>query len=52
MSDEGSPHLYGVEVAAAGPAGTVAAYRIETFHRGTALAAPRGARFTIHVNTG
>jgi Phytanoyl-CoA dioxygenase (PhyH) len=50
VSDEGSPQLYDVEVSAAGPAGTVAAYRIETFHRGTALAAPRGARFTIHVN--
>jgi hypothetical protein len=50
VSDEGSPQLYDVEVSAAGPAGTVAAYGLETFHRGTALAAPRGARFTIHVN--
>jgi hypothetical protein len=50
VSAEASPDLYGVEVAATGPPGTVAACRIETFHRGTALAAPRGARYTIHVN--
>jgi Phytanoyl-CoA dioxygenase (PhyH) len=50
VSVEASPQLYGAEVSATGPAGTVAAYRIETFHRGTGLAAPRGARYTIHVN--
>jgi len=50
VSEQASPQLYGVEVSATGPAGTVAAYRIETFHRGTALVAPRGARYTIHVN--
>jgi len=50
VSGEASPGLYDVEVAAAGPAGTVVAYRLETFHRGTALRADRGARFTIHVN--
>jgi Phytanoyl-CoA dioxygenase (PhyH) len=50
VEEDASPQLYDVEVSASGPAGTVAAYRIETFHRGTALAAPRGARYTLHVN--
>jgi hypothetical protein len=50
VSETGRPDLYANEVSGAGPAGTVAAYRIETFHRGTALVAPRGARYTIHVN--
>jgi hypothetical protein len=44
------PALYEHEVSATGPAGTVVAYRIETFHRGTNLTAPRGARYTLHVN--
>lgn len=38
------------EVSAAGPAGTVVAYEIGTFHRGTQLTAARGARYTLHVN--
>ncbi|HEX7135098.1 MAG TPA: phytanoyl-CoA dioxygenase family protein [Iamia sp.] len=46
----GTPHLYDAEVAAAGPAGTVVAYRIDTFHRGSELTRPRGARYTIHLN--
>ena len=46
----GSPHLYGAEVSAAGPAGTVVAFEIGTVHRGTAMTASRGARFTMHVN--
>lgn len=46
----GWPDLYEQEVSGAGPAGTVATYRIETFHRGTELTEPRGARYTIHVN--
>ena len=46
----GHPELYEHEVAAAGPAGTVVAYRNDTLHRGTAMTAPRGARYTIHVN--
>ncbi|CAN5816077.1 hypothetical protein BH24ACT3_BH24ACT3_17630 [soil metagenome] len=50
VSTDGHPDLYEVEVSGAGPAGTVVAYRIETFHRGTALSQPRGARYTIHVN--
>lgn len=44
-----SPDLYEHEESAAGPAGTVVLYRPSTFHRGTALSAPRGARYTIHT---
>lgn len=46
----GSPSLYDAEVSGEGPAGTVAAYRTDTFHRGTALTQPRGVRCTLHVN--
>lgn len=48
--DSGSPELYGNEVSGAGPAGTVIAFEQGTFHRGTALSAPRGARFSMHLN--
>ncbi|MFI0479372.1 phytanoyl-CoA dioxygenase family protein [Actinomadura sp. 9N215] len=44
------PELYEHEVSAAGPAGTVVAFQLGTFHRGTALNRPGGARFTMHVN--
>jgi hypothetical protein len=50
ISTTGRPDLYDVEVGASGAAGTVVAYRIETFHRGTALVLPRAARYTIHVS--
>jgi hypothetical protein len=50
ISQSGKPELYDVEVSAAGPAGTVVAYANDTFHRGTALREPHGARYTIHVN--
>lgn len=50
VSEHGRRDLYEAEVTAAGPAGTVVAYRIETFHRGTTLRQPRGARYTVHVN--
>jgi hypothetical protein len=50
VSQEGAPELYEHEVSAAGPAGTVVAYANDTFHRGTAMTAPRGARYTVHVN--
>jgi Phytanoyl-CoA dioxygenase (PhyH) len=46
----GSPELYAAEVSAAGPAGTVVAWGPGTFHRGTALTAPRGARYTLHLS--
>ena len=45
----GSPDLYSAEVRAAGPAGTVVAWETGTFHRGTALTIPRGARYTMHL---
>jgi hypothetical protein len=44
------PDLYEAEVSAAGPAGTVVAYSVDTFHRGTNLTAPGGARFTLMTN--
>jgi len=50
VAEAASPQLYDVEVSAAGDVGTVVAYRIETFHRGTELVAPRGARFTVHAS--
>lgn len=50
QDDSGSPDLYGAEVPATGPAGTVVAFEIGTVHRGTAMTAPRGARYTMHLN--
>jgi hypothetical protein len=50
VSTSGSPQLYEEEVSAAGPAGTVVAFQLGTFHRGTALTAPRGARYSMHLN--
>lgn len=47
--DSGSPRLYGAEVSGAGPAGTVIAFEPGTFHRGTQLTAPRGARYSMHL---
>jgi hypothetical protein len=44
------PELYDAEVSAAGSAGTVVAYSTDTFHRGTQLTAPGGARFSAHVS--
>jgi hypothetical protein len=49
-AEVGRPDWYDHEVRAIGPAGTVVVYRIETFHRGTALRRPGGHRFTIHLN--
>ncbi len=49
VSATGRPDLYEAEVRAAGPAGTVVAWETGTFHRGTALTSPRGARYTIHL---
>ncbi|TMQ91621.1 phytanoyl-CoA dioxygenase family protein [Actinomadura soli] len=43
-------HLYEREVSAAGPAGTVVAFELGTFHRGTGLTRPGGARYSMHVN--
>ena len=49
VSERGHPDLYAAEVSAAGPAGTVVAFQPGTFHRGTALTAPRAARYTMHL---
>lgn len=49
LSRDQRPDWYATEVSGTGPAGTVVAYSTGTFHRGTALTAPRGARYTIHV---
>ena len=49
VADSGSPDLYESEASAAGPAGTVVAFQLGTFHRGTAMTAPRGARYTMHL---
>ena len=37
-------------MSAAGPAGTVVAFEVGTFHRGTQLTAPRGVRYNMHLN--
>src|SRR5206468_11721433 len=50
LSPSGRPDLYDQEFLAAGPAGTVAAYTNRTFHRGTQVTAPRGVRYTLHIN--
>ena len=42
--------LYEREVTAAGPAGTVVAFEMGTFHRGTGMTRPGGARYTMHLN--
>jgi Phytanoyl-CoA dioxygenase (PhyH) len=47
--DSGSPELYAAEVSGAGPAGTVIAFEPGTFHRGTRLTAPGGARYSMHL---
>lgn len=44
------PEIYAQEVSAAGPAGTVLAYRTDTFHRGTSMTAPGGARFALKLS--
>jgi hypothetical protein len=49
VASAGSPDLHDAEVRAAGPAGTVVAWATGTFHRGTALTLPRGARYTLQL---
>ncbi|GIF74632.1 phytanoyl-CoA dioxygenase family protein [Asanoa siamensis] len=44
------PALYDAEVSGAGPAGTVIAFEAGTFHRGTQLRAPGGARYSMHLS--
>ena len=50
ISREEYPEIYAEEVSAAGPAGTVLAYRTNTFHRGTDMTAPGGARFSLKAS--
>jgi hypothetical protein len=50
VSERGRPDLYAAEESAAGPAGTVVAFQPGTLHRGTALTAPRAARYTMHLS--
>lgn len=50
VASAGSRALYDAEVSAAGPAGTVVAFQPGTFHRGTALSAPGGARYSMHLS--
>jgi hypothetical protein len=47
---EGVPEVYAEEVSGSGPAGTVVAFETGTFHRGTALSRPRGARYSMHLS--
>jgi len=49
VSAAGRPDLYVAEQSAAGPAGTVVAFSPATVHRGTALTAPRGARYSMQL---
>jgi hypothetical protein len=49
FTGKGSAALYDAEVSGAGPAGTVIAFEAGTFHRGTQLTAPRGARYSMHL---
>ncbi len=46
----GQAGMYDREVSAAGPAGTVVAFEMGTFHRGTGMTRPGGARYTMHLN--
>lgn len=50
LTREEEPEIYAREVSSAGPAGTVLAYRNDTFHRGTAMTAPGGARYALKVS--
>jgi hypothetical protein len=50
VSATGRPDLYAAEQSGAGPAGTVIAFTPATVHRGTALTAPRGARYSMQMS--
>ncbi len=50
ITREEHPEVYTHEVSAAGPAGSVLAYKTDTYHRGTAIRAPEGARFTLKAS--
>jgi Phytanoyl-CoA dioxygenase (PhyH) len=42
--------LYGAEVPASAPAGSILAYRPDVYHRGVRMTAPGAARFMLHVS--
>ncbi|GAA2521390.1 hypothetical protein [Pilimelia columellifera] len=48
-ADGGGAELYRAAVSGAGPAGTAIAFEAGTFHRGTQLTAPGGARYSMHL---
>jgi hypothetical protein len=50
ISRQEHPEVYRYEVAADGPAGTVLAYKTDTFHRGSGIADPLGSRFVLKVS--
>jgi hypothetical protein len=50
LTQEDHPEIYAHEVSAAGPAGTVLAYKTNTYHRGTAMSDSHGARFSIKAS--
>jgi ectoine hydroxylase-related dioxygenase (phytanoyl-CoA dioxygenase family) len=47
---EDHPDVYAHEVAAEGPAGTVLAYKTDTFHRGSGMSDPKASRFVLKVS--
>lgn len=49
-SREEQPALYDAETWCTGPAGTVVAWSVDTFHRAVAFTEPRAARFTLQAN--
>jgi hypothetical protein len=50
LSPQEYPHLYGAEVPASGPAGSVLVYRPDVYHRGVRMEAAGGVRFMLHVS--
>jgi ectoine hydroxylase-related dioxygenase (phytanoyl-CoA dioxygenase family) len=50
LTREDHPEIYASEESAAGPAGTVLAYKTDTFHRGTSMTVEKGARFVLKAS--
>jgi ectoine hydroxylase-related dioxygenase (phytanoyl-CoA dioxygenase family) len=49
VSPDDNSRLYDAEQSGAGPAGTVIAFNTRTFHRGTGLRKPLGARYSMQL---
>ncbi|MGW7681159.1 phytanoyl-CoA dioxygenase family protein [Kribbella sp. NPDC054772] len=49
VSPDDNTRLYDAEQSGAGPAGTVIAFNTRTFHRGTGLRRPHGARYSMQL---